>query len=118
MVNIKLVLMDGAMVGVAHVATLQKFSKIDLNVHWFSAALLFCLHKCVHLSEIIPKKIMTETTSYPNYKCVLLDSLLRYCLMVDRGPVGPLIDGRLSIVDSDMLSAESVYILCHSLAMK
>ena len=39
--------------------------------------------------------------------------------MVDRGPVGPtLIDGRLPIVESEMLSAESVYILCHSLAMK
>ena len=65
-----------------------------------------------------PKIIFTETTFYLNYKCVLLDSLLRYCLMVDRGPVGPLLDGRLPIVESEMLSAESVYILCHSLAMK
>ena len=120
MSKVKLVLMDGAMDGfVAHDdATLQKFSKIVLNVHWFGGALLLCLHKCVHLSDMAQKIVFTETTFYLNYKCVLLDSLLRYCLMVDRGPVGPLLDGRLPIVESEMLSAESVYILCHSLAMK
>ena len=53
--SIHFVLGDGAMVGVAQVATLQKFSKIVLNVRCFSAALLFCLHRCVHLSEITPK---------------------------------------------------------------